>query len=80
MISDLFKSICHDAPKRVIRPIPSHESTRQAQVHESTGQALKRYLAEQEQKRKEIEDIALFARLVHTWRVESRQRQSRQRQ
>ena len=70
MITELFKSICHDAPKRVIKPI--HE--RQESAHQM--QALKNYRAEQERlerERKELDDIALLARLVH----EQRQRQRR---
>ena len=75
MISDLFKSICHDLPKRVIK---RHDVEDVERLTRYQAQALRNYRAEQERleqerKRKELEDIALLARLVH----ESRQRQRR---
>ena len=71
MISELFKSICNDAPKRVIKRHDVEES--RPRLTRYQAQVLKNYRAEQERlerKRKEMDDIALLARLVH----ESRQR------
>ena len=66
MISDLFKSICHDAPKRVIKRHDVVEESERLTRYQA--QALS---AEHEREREELDDIALFVRLVQ------RQRQRR---
>ena len=70
MISDLFKSICHDAPKRVVKRHDVEESERLTRYQ---AQALRSYRAEQERlerewEREELDDIALFVRLVQRQR------------
>ena len=58
MISDLFKSICHDAPKRIIKRNYLLES----QYHDER----ERFEREQlEREQREHDDLMLFVRLVH---------------
>ena len=64
MISELFKSICHDQPKRIIRQNYSYQV-----------QALKNYRAERERfererEQREHEELMLFVRLVNESRRE----------
>ena len=71
MFSDLFRSICHDPPKRVIKRHDKRhdvEESRQCLTRYKAQQALS---AEHEREREELDDIALFVRLVQ------RQRQRR---
>ena len=65
MISDLFKSICHDAPKRVIKRHDVEEESRPCLTRYKAQQALS---AEHEREREELDDIALFVRLVQRQR------------
>lgn len=69
MISDLFKSICHDAPKRVIKRHDVEENHPNVErLTQYQAQALRNYRAERERfererERREHEDLMLFVRL-----------------
>ena len=75
IITELFKSLCHEPPKRVIRPICERQESalerpRIEYISPYQAQALKRYRAEREQlerarERQEHEVLMLFVRIVN---------------
>ena len=78
MFSELFKSICHDQPKRIIRPVfieSQQEYYSIERISPYQARALKNYRAErerfeQEREQREHEELMLFVRLVNEWNAE----------